>query len=165
MTSRKLLTVFGATGDQGGSVIKTVLSHPELKQKYSLRGITRDPSSSKSQALTSQGVEMVQANLDDLDSLKAAARGAYGVFGTTDFWAVMSKDIEIQQGKNIFEACRSEGVQHFVFSSLPYAEKLTQGVLKHVDHFDGKAVVAEFIEANKGDMIASYFMPGKQILS
>ncbi|KAK3723505.1 hypothetical protein LTR37_001757 [Vermiconidia calcicola] len=71
----------------------------------------------------------------------------------------MSKDIEIQQGKNLFEACKAQEVKHYVFSALPYAEKLTDGVLKHVDHFDSKAIVAEHIEANKGDMIASYFMP------
>lgn len=71
----------------------------------------------------------------------------------------MSKDTEIQQGKNIFEAAKSQGVHHYIWSSLPYAEKLTAGVLKHVDHFDGKAIVEAHIEANKGDMLASYFMP------
>ncbi|KAK4541446.1 hypothetical protein LTR36_008047 [Oleoguttula mirabilis] len=159
MASKQLLTIFGATGNQGGSVIDTALSHPDLKAKYALRGITRDPSSAKAQALASNGVEMVQADLNDVESMKKAIAGSYGVFGVTDFWAVMSKDIEIQQGKNIFEACKSQGVKHYVFSTLPYAEKLTAGVLKHVDHFDSKAIVGEYIEANKGDMIASYFMP------
>ena len=104
---------------------------------------------------------MVQADLNDVESMKAAVKGSYGVFGMTDFWAVMDKDIEIQQGKNIFEACKSVGVEHYVFSALPYAEKITDGVLKHVDHFDSKAIVAEFVEANKGDMIASFFVPGE----
>ena len=73
--------------------------------------------------------------------------------------AVVSKDIEIQQGKNIFAACQAEGVKHYVFSTLPYAEKISNGELKHVDHFDGKAIVKEFCEANKGDMIVSYYKP------
>ena len=161
MSSSKLLTIFGATGNQGGSVISTVLSNPELKQKYHLRAVTRDPSSNKAQDLASQGVEIVQGNLDDLESLIVAVRGAYGVFGVTDFWSVFQKEVEVQQGKNIFEACRAEGVKHFVFSGLPHAEKLTNGELKHVDHFDSKAIVEEFVETNKGDMLASYFQPGK----
>lgn len=161
MASKKLLTIFGSTGNQGGSVIDAVLARPRLQEKYSLRGITRDPASSKSKALSEKGVEMVQADLNDVESMKAAVKGSYGVFGMTDFWAVMDKDIEIQQGKNIFEACKSVGVEHYVFSALPYAEKITDGVLKHVDHFDSKAIVAEFVEANKGDMIASFFVPGE----
>ena len=94
MGSRKLLTIFGATGNQGGSVIDAVLSRPELKEKYSLRGITRDPASGRSKPLADKGVELVKGNLDDPESLKAAVKGSYGVFGVTDFWAVMDKDIE-----------------------------------------------------------------------
>ena len=161
MSSRKLLTIFGATGNQGGSVLDAVLARPALQEKYSLRAITRDPTSGKSKALSDKGVEMVKADLDDLESLKTAVKGSYGVFGVTDFWSIMDKEREIKQGKNLFEACKSQGVTHFVFSALPYAEKITNGVLKHVDHFDSKAIVGEYIEANKGDMIASYCMPGK----
>jgi hypothetical protein len=73
--------------------------------------------------------------------------------------SILDKQREIRQGKNIFEASKSEGVKHLVFSSLPWAEKLTKGVLKEVQHFDSKAEVGEYIEANKGDMIASYFQP------
>ena len=161
MSSKKLLTIFGATGNQGGSVIDAVLSHEDLKDKYSLRGITRDPSSGKSKAMADKGVEMVQAELNDVESLTKAVKGSHGVFGITDFWSLMDKQKEIQQGKNIFEACQSEGVKHYIFSSLPWAEKVTKGVLKNVDHFDSKAEVEEFIEKNKGDMLASFVMPGK----
>ena len=161
MSSKKLLTVFGATGNQGGSVIDAVLARPDFKEKYSLRGITRDPASGKSKPLADQGVELVKADLNDAESLKAAVKGSYGVFGVTDFWAVLDKGIEIQQGKNLFEAVKAEGVKHYVFSTLPFAEKLTGGVLKHVDHFDSKAEVAEIIEKEKGGMMASFFMPGK----
>ena len=159
MSSKKLLTVFGATGNQGGSVIDVVLARPELSAKYALRGITRDPSSEKSKKLSSKGVEMVQAELDNLESLKTAVKGSYGVFGVTDFWSVMDKNREVQQGKNIFEACKTENVTHFVFSTLPHVIKLTNGALKHVEHFDGKAEVREYAEAHKGDLSVSYFMP------
>ena len=76
----------------------------------------------------------------------------------------MSKEREIEQGMNIFHACHDEKVKHFVFSSLPYAEKVSNGKLNHVSHFDSKAIVAERIESEKGDMITSYFMPGEELL-
>lgn len=159
MSGKKILTIFGATGNQGGSILDVVLARPELSSKYTLRGITRDPSSEKSKAMAAKGVEMVKAELDDVESMKKAIEGSYGVFGVTDFWSILDKQREIQQGKNIFEAAKAENVRHFVFSSLPYAEKLTKGELKHVDHFDSKAQVEEYVEANKGAMIASYVMP------
>lgn len=107
--------ILGATGKQGGSVVDVVFAHLDLKQKYALRGITSDPASSKSQALVSQGVEMVKAELNDVESLKTAVAGLYGVFGVTDFWAVMSEVIEIQQGKTIFDACKAAGVKRYVW--------------------------------------------------
>ncbi|KXL46547.1 hypothetical protein M433DRAFT_106733 [Acidomyces richmondensis BFW] len=163
MAFKKVLTVFGSTGSQGGSVIDTVLSRPELQQMYALRGVTRNTSSPKSQALAAKGVEMVQGELSDLESLKNAVAGSYGAFGVTDFWAVMNKDVEMQQGKNIFEAVKSAGVKHYIWSSLPYAAKLTNGRLMHVDHFDSKAIVEEYVESNKGDMIVSFVMPAMYI--
>lgn len=124
MSSKRILTIFGATGKQGGSVIDIVLARPELSTKYALRGITRDPSSSKSQQLASSGVEVVKGDLDDVESLKSALAGSYGVFGVTDFWASMSKSQEMQQGKNILAACKATNVKHLVWSSLPHVSTL-----------------------------------------
>ena len=80
----KLLTVFGATGNQGGSVIKAVLAHPTLSKEYSLRGITRDTSKPAAQALQSKGVETVKADLNDPTSLRQAIEGSYAVFAVTN---------------------------------------------------------------------------------
>lgn len=60
MTSRKIFVVFGATGNQGGSVINTFLSDPVLSEQFQLRGVTRDPSKESAAALSSKGVEMVK---------------------------------------------------------------------------------------------------------
>jgi uncharacterized protein YbjT (DUF2867 family) len=80
----KLLTVFGATGNQGGSLIAAVQSHPELSKTYKIRGVTRDTSKPASKSLEGKGVEMVSANLDDLSSVEAAVKGSDAVFGVTN---------------------------------------------------------------------------------
>lgn len=115
----------------------------------------------------SPGVEMISADVNNVESLKAAVFGCYGVFGVTNYWDrdVLDKAKEEQQGTNIFEACKSQGVTHLVWSALPYAAQLTGGRLQHVSHFDFKAIVAEKIENMKGQMICSYYMPGEQTLT
>ncbi|KAL9111138.1 MAG: hypothetical protein Q9227_004401 [Pyrenula ochraceoflavens] len=156
----KLITVFGATGNQGGSVIRAVLSHPKLSSSFKIRGVTRDPSKPNAQLLTQHGVECVKADLNDPSSLEAAIKGSYAVYAVTNFWETMSKTTEVQQGKNIADACLRHDIKHLIWSSLPHVINLTSGVLKHVDHFDGKAEVEQYIESIKGDkMIATYFMP------
>ena len=156
----KLLTVFGATGNQGGSVIAAVLSHPEASKTYRVRGVTRDPSKPSSQALASRGVELVQADLGDKASLAKAVEGSDAVFAVTNFWESRSKELEVAQGRNMADASRAAGVRHLVWSSVPHAGRLTEGKLARLEHFDGKADVEEYVEGVKGGMIATYWMPG-----
>lgn len=160
MSPTKLLTVFGATGAQGGSVVKSVLAHPTLSKEYKIRAITRDPSKPNAKALASQGVEPVKADLDDAESIKHALAGSHAVFAVTNFWEKASKQLEITQGKTIADVSKEVGVKHLVWSALPNVTKLSNGALNHVEHFDSKAEVAEYIESTKGDMVATYFMPG-----
>lgn len=80
----KVLTVFGATGNQGGSVIKSVLANSKLSSEYKLRGITRDPSKPAGKALAEKGVELVKADLNDKESVKKAIEGSSAVFGVTN---------------------------------------------------------------------------------
>lgn len=162
MAPSKILTVFGATGNQGGSVIANVLSNSRLSSEFKLRGITRDPSKPNAKKLTNQGVEMVSADMNDLDALKSAISGSYAVFAVTSYWETMSKETEVQQGKNIADVSKLAGVKHIIWASLPHVTKLTNGELSHVDHFDGKAEIEEYIESIKGEsgMIASYWRPG-----
>jgi len=159
MSSSKLITVFGATGNQGGSVVKSILAHPTLSKQYKIRAITRDPSKPNAQALAAKGVEPVKADMDDAESVKHALDGSYAVFAVTNYWEKASKEIEVQQGRTIADAAKAVGVKHLIWSSLPNVTKMTNGALKHVEHFDSKAEVAEYIESMKGDMVATYFMP------
>lgn len=160
MSNTKLLTIFGATGNQGGSVIRAVLAYPKLSSTYKIRAVTRDPSKPNAQILTAHGVECVKADLNDPNSLSTALKGSYAVFAVTNYWESMSMSIEVQQGKNIADASLKEGVRHLVWSSLPHTTSLTNGTLTAMEHFDGKADVERYIESIKGDrMIATYWMP------
>ena len=82
MTSNKKITVVvGATGNQGSSVAHTFLDSPQ----WHVRCVTRNPSSSASQALKDLGAEVVQGNLSDLSSLALAFKDANAIFVNTDF--------------------------------------------------------------------------------
>ena len=157
----KTITVFGATGVQGGSVVRAVLAHPTLHKTYHIRAITRDPSKPNARKLTSQGVECVKADLNDSSSILAALKDSHAVFAVTNYWETASKATDVAHGRRIADACLQAGVKHLIFSALPSAMKLSSGKLKGVQHFESKAEVAEHIESIKGtEMVATYFMPG-----
>lgn len=126
------ILVFGATGAQGGSVARNLLS----RGKFNVRVITRKPESSAAAALRELGAEIVQGDLDDPASLSAALEGVHGVFGVTNFWEHFDKEAE--QGRNLVNAVAAAGVKHFVFSTLPSIAGETNGALKS-PHFDLKA--------------------------
>jgi len=147
MSSKRILVVFGATGNQGGSVINTVLNDPVLTDQFQLRGITRDPRKPSAAALADKGVSLVKADLDDKESLKLALKDAYAVFAVTNWQEVLNKEREIQQGKNIADAAKELNVQHLIWSSLPNVTKNTGGKNTGVLHFDSKAVVEEYMRS------------------
>ena len=156
-----VITVFGATGNQGGSVIAALLDSPALAAQYTIRGVTRDPTKPSAQKLAAKGVEPIKADLNDPASLKAAVAGASAVFAVTNYWDTMSKSTEETQGKNIVDACVAARVQHLVWSSLPNATKLTGGSLTNIEHFDSKANVSVYAEAEKAKtgLWVTHFMP------
>ncbi|CAK7203295.1 hypothetical protein SEUCBS139899_006026 [Sporothrix eucalyptigena] len=166
MSSQKLvITVFGATGNQGGSVIAALLAAPALASKYAIRGVTRDPTKPSAQKLRDKGVEPIKADLSDPASLTSAVTGSTAVFAVTNYWDTMSKTTEETQGKNIVDACIAAKVQHLVWSSLPNATKMTNGKLPHIEHFDSKANVSAYAEQEKSKtglwvthFMAAYFM-------
>lgn len=80
----KLLVVVGATGVQGGSVLKAMREHS--RHSFKIRGITRNTNSGKAKALSAQGIEMVAADLNDESSLVQAFQGASAIFAVTDFY-------------------------------------------------------------------------------
>jgi uncharacterized protein YbjT (DUF2867 family) len=116
MADKKVIAVIGATGAQGGGLVRAIAA--DSSGEFSARAITRDASSEKAEALKSLGVEVVQADLDDRASLESAFAGAYGVFGVTNFWEHFSPEKEIEQAGNIAAAAKTAGVTHVIWSTL-----------------------------------------------
>jgi uncharacterized protein YbjT (DUF2867 family) len=151
----KIITILGATGAQGGSVINTLLASSSPSQ-YTIRALSRTPTTPSAQALTTRGIEVVRADAGDLASLKTAFAGSYAVFGVTDFWAPFARvgpakalEQEIEHGMNIAKAAsETEGLEHFIWSSLPDAATITGGKYR-VPHFEAKAKVDEYIRGNE----------------
>ncbi|EGC45405.1 NmrA-like family domain-containing protein [Histoplasma capsulatum var. duboisii H88] len=154
----KLITVFGATGNQGGSVIKAILAHPTLSKEFKIRGITRDPSKPSAQELANQGVEIMSADMSSPSSLAPALANAHTVFLVTNFWESAKPEVEYSQGKNVADAAKSAGVSHFIFSSLVNVTDVTQGRLPNVSHFDSKANVEKYVRSI--GLPATFVLPG-----
>ncbi|EJU01366.1 NADP-binding protein [Dacryopinax primogenitus] len=141
--SNKLVVVCGATGGQGGSVVKALLADG----RFAIRGLTRDVDSAASKALAAQGVEMVFGLPADKDTLLKAFKGAYAVFGVTIPGFVPGPPNDYDQGKNIVDACKANDVPLFVWSSLPHVSESSGGKYTMVTAFDQKAEVDKYIKS------------------
>jgi uncharacterized protein YbjT (DUF2867 family) len=132
---RRVIAVIGASGSQGGSVVRALVD----RGVFRVRALTRNPD-------TYQGPadEAVAADLKDPNSLEAAFAGAHGVFAVTNFWEPGND--EIAQGRNAVEAAKKAGVSHFVWSTLPDVETISGGEFD-VPHFTNKAKVEPFVRA------------------
>lgn len=116
MSDKKIIAVMGATGAQGGGLVRAIAANPN--SGFTARAITRDVNTDKAKALAALGVEVVAANIDDVESLKKAFSGAHGVFGVTFFWDHFDPVKETAQGKGMADAAKAAGVKHFIWSSL-----------------------------------------------
>jgi len=150
-TATKIIAVTGATGAQGGGLIRAILAHPE--GGFSARAITRDPDSEKAKALEALGVEVVKADLDDEESLARAFAGAYGAYCITNFWEHFSPDKEIEQAAKLAQAAKSAGVSHVIWSTLedvrdyvPLGDERMPTIMERykVPHFDAKGEANHF---------------------
>ena len=112
----KIIAVTGATGAQGGGLVRAILDDPA--GGFTARAITRDPDSDAARALSSEGVEIVQADLDDQASLTDAFAGAHGAFCVTNFWEHFSPEREKTQAANLARAAHTAGVAHAIWSTL-----------------------------------------------
>ena len=159
--SRKLITVFGATEQQGEDVVGALWG----KNQFRLRGITGDLGGEMSKRWQEKGVEMVTVDFNDPSSVEAAVKGSYGVFFTTSYLykddqgrMAASEEREIQQGMMIADACKKAKVKHVVYSNL---EPIEKAVGIPPPHYDTKAAVQKYIDEiglpNTGVCLPAYY--------
>jgi uncharacterized protein YbjT (DUF2867 family) len=137
--STKLITVFGATGAQGSSVLRSLQAN--TKHAFTLRAITRNTSSESATKLSASGIEVFQADGWDKASLLAAFKGSWGVFVNTNtddavFENPEETRTEVDLGKIIVDAAFEAGVEVFVYSGFNSAKAITKGKVSNIA-FDG----------------------------
>ncbi|KAL4995603.1 hypothetical protein BDV10DRAFT_174417 [Aspergillus recurvatus] len=146
----KIITIIGATGTQGGSVVTAL--HNLDNPTYTIRAITRNPSSSAAKSLTDRNIEVIKADLHDLPSLISAFKGSHAVFAVTNFFENLSThgiqgamDRETEAGINLAKAAAAtETLEHYVWSTLPDSKANSAGRVC-VPYYESKNVVDRYI--------------------
>lgn len=145
MGQKQVIAVVGATGMQGGGLVRAILADPA--SGFTVRALTRDVNSEKARELSGLGAEVVAADVHDVESLKRAFAGAAGAFCVTFFWAHMSPEREFAEAEAMAKAAQATGVQHVVWSTLedtrrwiPLSDNRMPTLLGKykVPHFDAK---------------------------
>jgi uncharacterized protein YbjT (DUF2867 family) len=151
MSDKKIIAVAGATGAQGGGLVRAILN--DRSGGFAVRALTRDAGSAKARELARLGAEVVPADVDDLSSVRKAFQGAYGAFCVTFFWEHFSPERETASAKNLAEAAKESGLQHVIWSTLEDTRRWVplsdsrmptlHGKYK-VPHFDAKGEADHF---------------------
>lgn len=150
MPGKKIIAVVGATGAQGGGLVRAILDDSE--GGFAVRALTRNPESDKAAELAKLGVEVVKADVDSRESLEKAFEGCYGAYCVTFYWEHMSPEKELAHAAAMAGAAKSAGLKHVVWSTLEDTRKWvpldddrmpTLMDKYKVPHFDAKG------EANK----------------
>src|SRR6266851_6657574 len=148
---KKLIAVIGATGHQGGGVLRAL----QARGQFKVRALTRNPDKHRELA-----EEVLEADLDKPETLKAAFEGAHGVFLVTNFYGGAD---ELKQATAAIRAAKNSGVKHFIWSTLPDVEAISGGKF-NVPHFTGKARIDRIVKeagfANHTFVIAPFYYQG-----
>ncbi|MDH3456720.1 MAG: NmrA/HSCARG family protein [Gemmatimonadota bacterium] len=121
MAKKKIIAVVGATGAQGGGLVRAIMS--DKGGDFTARALTRDVNSEKATALAALGAEVVAADVDDVESLKKAFAGAYGAYCVTFYWAHLSPEKELAQAHSMAQAAKHANIQHVIWSTLEDTRK------------------------------------------
>jgi uncharacterized protein YbjT (DUF2867 family) len=154
MADRKVITVIGATGAQGGGLVRAILDDPACG--FDVRAVTRDPGSDRARELADRGAEVVGGDVDDPASLDRAFAGAWGAYCVTFFWAHFSPEQELAEARAMADAAKRAGLGHVIWSTLEDTRRLVpleddrmptlMGKYK-VPHFDAKGEADRFFTA------------------
>jgi uncharacterized protein YbjT (DUF2867 family) len=151
MPAKKIITVFGATGAQGGGLVRAITSDPN--SEFTARAVTRDPNSDKAKELAKLGAEVVPGDVDNAESVRKALEGAYGAYFVTFFWAHYSPEQEKAEAALFAKAAKEAGIKHAIWSTLEDTRELvplnddhipTLRDIYKVPHFDGKGESNKF---------------------
>jgi len=155
MATKKIITVFGATGAQGGGLVRAILN--DKSGAFAARAVTRNIDSDKANELAALGAEVVEGDVDDAASVETALEGAYGAYFVTFFWNHFSPEIEFAQAQTFANAAKKAGLKHVIWSTLEDTREFVplhddrMPTLKEkykVPHFDAKGEADKFfIEA------------------
>ena len=150
MSEKKVIAVVGATGAQGGGLVRAILN--DRNSPFKARALTRDVNSDKARALAALGAETVNGDVDDLEGLKRAFAGAHGAYCVTFYWAHFSPERELAEARAMAQAAKHAGVKHVIWSTLEDTRKwiplsdnrmpTLMGRYK-VPHFDAKGEANE----------------------
>ena len=161
--TKKTIAVVGATGAQGGGLVRAILQDKE--SGFQLRALTRKPSDEKARKLAELGAEVVRTDLDDVESLNRAFDGVQAAYCVTNFWEHMSPEKELVQARNMADAARDAGIEHVIWSTLEDTRKRVplsdnrmptlMGKYK-VPHFDAKGEANE--EFERRDVPTTYLL-------
>jgi uncharacterized protein YbjT (DUF2867 family) len=151
MADKKTIAVIGATGAQGGGLVRAILE--DAAGGFRVRAITRKANSEKALALAQAGAEVAAADADDPESLKRAFAGAYGAFCLTNYWEHFSPERELAQAAGLAQAAKSAGLEHVIWSTLedtrqwvPLSDDRMPTLMGKykVPHFDAKGEANHF---------------------
>ena len=142
MALRKVIAVVGATGAQGGGLVRAIAADPA--GGFVARAITRNVNSDAAKALARLGAEVVAGDVDDEASLRRAFEGAHGAYCVTFFWAHFSPEKEIAEAAAMARAARAAGVQHAIWSTLEDTRKWVPLTDERMPTLMGKYKVPHF---------------------
>jgi len=151
MAGKKIIAVVGATGMQGGGLVRAILN--DRSGEFASRAITRNVNSDKAKELARLGVEVVGADLGDVESLKRAFAGAYGTFCVTNFWEHCSPEREFAQARNMAQAAKQVNVQHAIWSTLEDTRKWVPLSDNRMPTLKGKYKVPHFDAKGEADQV------------
>lgn len=151
MAIKKIIAVLGATGAQGGGLVRAILN--DKSSEFSVRALTRDVNSPKAKALAELGAEVVAVDIDNYESIRSAFTNAYGVYAVTFFWEHFSAEKEIAQIASIAKAAKATNIKHIIWSTLedtrnwiPLSDNRMPTIHEKykVPHFDSKGSSDKF---------------------
>ncbi len=151
MAQKKIIAVVGATGAQGGGLVRAIQNDP--KGGFQARAITRNVNSDKAKSLAKLGAEVVAADVDNPESLKKAFKGAYGVYCVTFFWDHFSPEKEIAEATAMAHAAKEAGVHHAIWSTFEDTRKYIPLSDNRMPTLMGKYKVAHFDAKSEANQV------------